>query len=160
MSIPLGQFSGEVSGGLLGTPAGQVFVSPALEQGNQNSTIDIDSVSVCTRADDTYVFPVAPEARVLYTWPRSGVLGTAVTWAKPDRLGVVHQALSDRRAETFPTPQDSSVQATLVETIDTSRASFLNVSTWRLYYGAGTPFRTADNLTPIGAGPTQNLTLG
>src|SRR5690606_28618230 len=54
------RFSGEVSGGLLGSPAGQVFLSPAFGASPANSVLEIESVAVCTRSSDVYEIPQVP----------------------------------------------------------------------------------------------------
>jgi len=163
--IPLvvgqGQFSGEVSGGLLGQPLGQIFFSPALETAASSSTLEVDSVSLCTRAYDEYQVPDLPDPRFLTTWSpgQASVLGD-VLWAPAWRVGLAQVILHDLRTETMPAAVDGPADATLVETIDITRASFLNDERWKLYDGGGaTVFETADNLTPIGPGPTTNINL-
>jgi|SRR5688572_4547399 len=161
--ISIGQFSGEVAGGLLGTPAGQVFFSPALGVSAPNSVIQVDSVEVCTRASDVYRIPAIPDPSVLYTYPppigTSAVLGAAggVLRASAHRLGLALMALSDLQAETVAAPTDSDVTGTLEEPIDITRAAFLNDGRWRTFPATGASlgaFRTADNQTPIGPGST------
>jgi hypothetical protein len=65
--------------------------------------------------------------------------------------------LVDRREDNVLAPVDGAPEGLLVEPIDITRAAFLNDARWRLFPGAGGSlgvFRTADNATPIGAGPT------
>jgi len=163
ISIDISNFSGEVSGGLLGQPLGQIFFSPALEAAIANSTIQVDSVSCCTRAYDTYTMPSLPDPEPLMTWgpnqTYSATLGNNVLWATADRLGLAQVNLSDLREDTVAAPVDGPADAILQETFDQSRVSLLNVSTWTLYDGVGTPFSTADNLTPVPAGTTTNISL-
>lgn len=161
LSIPIRNFSGEVTGGILGAPAGQVFFSPSLDVAAPNSSIQVDDVSVCTRAYDTYSFPNPPDPQPFFTFggPISSVLGQNVLWAPAERLGQAHIELSDFQTETMPAAADGPADATLVEPIDITRAGFLNDSRWGLYDGIVQSFITADNLTPIGAGPTTNINL-
>lgn len=163
--IPIHRFSGEVQGGLLGQPAGQVFFSPALDVPVANSTIQVDEVSLCTRAFDVYEFPQPIDPPPLFTFSAVGpgssaVLGsTTALWSSAERQGLARVELSDSQAETFTAPTDGPADATLVEPIDITRAGFLNDDRWVLFDGVGTSFITADNLTPIGPGPTTNINL-
>lgn len=165
MSINIDRFSGEVSGGLLGQPLGQIFFSPALEAAIADSSIQIDSVSCCTRAYDVYTMPPLPDPYPLMTFgpeqTYSSVLGGTgnVLWAPADRLGLATLTLSDFQEETMPQAVDGPADAILQETLDPSRVSLLNVDDWVLFDGVGTPFATADNLTPIPAGATTNINL-
>jgi hypothetical protein len=157
----MSRFSGEVSGGLLGQPLGQIYFSPALETAIANSSVEVDEVSLCTRAWDQYTFPELPDPPILYTFSvgETSVIGN-VLWAPAERLGLAQVILHDLRQETMPAAVDGPADATLVETIDITRASFLNDERWKLYDGGGaTVFSTADNLTPIGPGPTTNINL-
>lgn len=156
-------FSGEVRGGLLGSPDGQVFFSPAFGASVPNSVIQVESVSVCTRAYDVYAIPSLPDPVLLYTYPPPGgtssTLGAAggVLRASAYRLGLALMEVSDRRTETFAAAVDGPAEGLLEEPIDITRASFLNDARWRIFPGTGASlgaFRTADNLTPIGPGPT------
>lgn len=161
ISIGMSRFSGEVSGGLLGQPLGQIYFSPALETAIANSSVEVDEVSLCTRAWDQYTFPELPDPPILYTFSvgETSVIGN-VLWAPAERLGLAQVILHDLRQETMPAAVDGPADATLVETIDITRASFLNDVRWKLYDGGGaTVFSTADNLTPIGPGPTTNINL-
>lgn len=176
LEIPIQDFSGEVSGGLLGNPQGQVFFSPAYEPVGATSTIELESVSVCTRAFDEYHLPDPPDPPILYTFGSSlpSTLGAGfVLWAPAHRLGLAKTHLANRvLEEVLPkvydvsTGQlespigDSPAVASLREPIDITRASFLNDSRWRTFPGTGaTVFTTADNLAPIGPGPTIVRTL-
>lgn len=165
LSIDIADFSGEISEGLLGQPLGQVFFSPALEAAIANSSIQIDSVSCCTRAYDTYTMPSLPDPYPLMTFgsgfPYNTVIGASgnVLWAPAERLGQARFALADFQEETMPQAVDGPADAILQETFDQSRVSLLNVDTWVLFDGVGTPFATADNLTPIPAGTTTNINL-
>lgn len=167
--IPITSFSGEVTTGLLGMPAGQAFFSPALGVSAANSTLQVDSVSVCTRAYDVYAMPGLPgAARALFTWPppdgttseigRSG----GILNGPAHLLGHAVMALENRVADTLPEAVDGPATATLVETVDITRASFLNDDRWRTHPGTGAtlgPFILADNLTYIGPGPTVTIQL-
>lgn len=162
ISIPFGAFSGEVTGGLLGQPAGQIFFSPALLDEGPNSVIEIDEVSLCTRAYDEYQFPQPVDPPPLFTFGAGfGVttLGSgAVLWAPAERMGIPRVDLTDQHADTFPDPTDGPCDATLTETIDITKASFLNDTRWELFPGTMT-FQTASNLAPIGPGSTTHINL-
>lgn len=160
--IPFSSFSGEVTTGLLGQPAGQLFFSPAFEHEAENSIIQIDEVSLCTRAFDAYSFPQPVDPPALFTFSPTapaGVLGpTSVLWSSAERQGLPRITLSNSHTDTLPDPTDSRCHATLVEPIDITKASFLNDSRWKLFPGT-LNFKTASNLSPIGPGPTTNITL-
>lgn len=163
------RFSGEVSGGLLGQPAGQVFFSPAFEQSAANSILEVDQVSVCTRAYDTYEFPELPDPPILYTFPApnspqtSSLLnGTTILFAPAERQGLARVNLTCLPEDAYTPPVDGPADATLVETIDITRAGFLNDVRWETFPADTAEigvFTTADNLTPIGPGPTSNINL-
>lgn len=159
--IPIRDFSGEVSGGLLGQPAGQVFFSPALDVAAPNSVIQIEDISLCTRAFDAYEFPNPPDPTPFFTHGGGPIslLGApgVVLWAPADRLGQARVELGDTRADTLPIPIDGLTEMTLFEPIDTSRGGFLNDARWHLYDGTPTTFSTYDNLTPAGPGPAEYL---
>ncbi len=176
LEIPIEDFSGEVTGGILGSPAGQVFFSPAYEAVGATSTIELESVSVCTRAFDQYEFPSLPDPPSLYTFGPgvSSVLSSGfILWTPAEKLGLFKSRLSNLGLEdVLPKIYDSSTGqlespigdnpaiATLSETIDITRASFLNDSRWKTFPGTGAAvFMTADNMTPIGSGPTTIRSL-
>ncbi len=161
LSIPIRDFSGEVSGGLLGQPAGLVYFSPALDTAVANSTIQVDEMALCTRAFDVYEFPNLPDPNPLFTFG-SGPLTTlgaagVVLWAPADRLGQARVQLSDTREDVFPIPIDGLTEMTLFEPIDTTRGGFLNDARWALNVGVATSFSTYDNSTPAGPGPAEYL---
>lgn len=174
--IPISDFSGEVSGGLLGTPEGQVFFSPALENAvTDTSTVEIEEVSVCTRAYDEYHIPDPPDPDPLYLYSAgapSSLLGQVVLWAPPDRLGQAKTKLADRHSDnpfppvyvpstaTLESPITDFAAGILREVTDITRAAFLNDIRWKTYPNTGAlVFRTADNLTSIPAGPTTQVQL-
>lgn len=138
LSVAFSAFSGEVSGGLLGEPLGQVFFSPALEASAADSSIQIDEVSVCTRAYDVYTIPSLPDPEPFATYggPNLTTIGDHVLWAPAERLGLARINLTDLREETMPTTADGPADATLVETVDANRAAFLNVPGYTLFPGA------------------------
>ena len=161
--LEVSRFSGEVSGGLLGHPDGQIFFSPAFGLSAPNSVIQVDSASVCTQASDVYRIPSLPDPLVLYTFPApigtNAALGAAggVLRASAARLGLATMVVSDVREDAFPAATDGPATGTLEEPIDITRASFLNDARWRISPGVGASlgaFRTADNQTPIGPGAT------
>lgn len=167
--IPITSFSGEVASGLLGVPAGQAFFSPALDVSVANSTLQVDSVSVCTRAYDVYSIPGIPDPLPLFTWPGpltggKSQIGAAggVLIASAHRLGQAIMAIQNRVSDTMPDADDGPATGTLEEPIDITRASFLNDDRWRTFPGSGATlgaFMLADNLTFIGPGPTVVIAL-
>lgn len=155
--IKIADFTGEVSGGLLGQPLGQIFFSPSLEASAPNSSIQIDDISLCTRAYDVYTPPGLPDPSPLYTFSTggpSGTLGQSVLWAGFDRLLGAQINLSDHPEETLGPYTDGPATAILEEPLDQDYISLLNNSFWTLFDGIGTPFITANNLAPIPPGPT------
>lgn len=154
---------------LLGEPLGQIFFSPALDTSvPADSTIQVDSVSVCTRAYDVYEFPTLPDPHPLTTfgatWHNGSVLNDAdsVLQATAERLGQAQIILSDHPQDTWSGAADGPADATLQETFDQTKVALLNVDEtagWVLFDGVGTPFICADNLAPIGPGATTNINL-
>lgn len=176
VEIPIEDFSGEVSGGILGTPEGQVFFSPALEaQVSSVSTLEIEEVSVCTRAYDEYHIPDTPDPEVLFTYgpgQTESFLGQMVLFAPADRLGLASITLRDHHAEdvlpevyvpgtaTYESPISDFGTGFLVETIDITRGAFLNDVRWKTFPNTDAlVFRTLDNATPVGPGPTTQVQL-
>jgi hypothetical protein len=162
-SIPIEDFSGEASGGLLGQPLGQVFFSPAFDVATADSIIQVDEVSVCTQAYDVYTIPSLPDPNPLSIYspgqPYSTTLNADVLWATAERLGLARFNLVDNQTETMPSPTDGPADATLQETFDQSKVALLNVEDWVLYDGVGTSFICADNTVPVGPGATTNINL-
>jgi hypothetical protein len=167
-------FSGEATDGLLGRPAGMVFFSPALGVAAPNSALQVDDVSVCTRAHDVYQFPNPPDPSVLFVFKPGVNAGTLtssrVTFASFEKLGGARIIVSDLRLDTLAHGHDSRCIATLVETLDPARAPRLNAvayaaappraAIWPIFDGiSATPFTTAANLTPIPPGTTTVRTL-
>jgi hypothetical protein len=163
ISIPIEDFSGEASGGLLGQPLGQVFFSPAFDVATADSIIQVDEVSVCTQAYDVYTIPSLPDPNPLSIYspgqPYSTTLNADVLWATAERLGLARFNLVDNQTETMPSPTDGPADATLQETFDQSKVALLNVEDWVLYDGVGTSFICADNTVPVGPGATTNINL-
>jgi len=171
--IPIGVFSGEISSGLLGQPAGQIFFSPALEQSAADSTIQVDSASVCTRAYDEYSFPVLVDPPPLFTFASGAtesLLNQNSLWTTAERQGLARINLSNEHGDTTVIPVDGPAIATLGEPVDYSKAGFLNdyeillkgdppTVRSHLYDGIGKTFICADNLTPVGPGPSVEVVL-
>lgn len=143
------KFSGEISGGLHGNPLGQVFFSPSLENAISGSSIQVESVQVCTRAEDTYMMPDLPDPNVfmLDSAPldNPGFVLFAPAW----QLGLVQMALASVNAELIAPPQDALMDVRLEEPIDITRGGFLDDPRWVLFNGVGTPF----TLYSLGATP-------
>ena len=148
---------------LLGVPLGQVFFSPALDLPAADSVIQVDEVSVCTRAYDVYTIPSLPDPQPLSIYSPTEAFSTTlnddVLWATAERLGLAHVNLTDNRADTVVPPVDGPADATLQETFDQSKVALLNVADWVLYDGVGTSFFCADNTAPVGPGTTTNINL-
>lgn len=162
--LQLGEFTGEVEGGLFGNPDGQVFFSPALNVAAANSVIQVEEVDVCTYAFDTYTFPQPIDPVSLFTFgagrPPGSVLGPggAVLWAPFPRNMEAMFELGFSPALTndiMPQPDDVSVTALFRATWDITYVALLNDPAWRLYAEQvvvpGTPplFITANNAGPI-----------
>jgi hypothetical protein len=165
LEIPIRDFSGEVKGGLLGQPDGLIFFSPALEDVAATSTIELEQISACTRAYDSYEMPNPPDPAPLFTWGpgNASVIGpTSVLWAPHDRLGLPKMGLRyDVHEDPLESAYDLNLNAVLVETIDiTKGGGFMNDSRWKTFPGTGaTVFMTAANQTSIGPGPTTPVHL-
>jgi hypothetical protein len=101
INIDIAQFSGEVTSGLLGTPAGQVFFSPALTEDAANSVIQIEDIRLCTRAFDVYTIPNTSGAPTFYTWPTPSTIPSLLNG--DDRLVPASARLGWARAVLTPT---------------------------------------------------------
>jgi len=199
LEIPIKDFSGEVTDGLLGAPDGQVFFSPALEEAvSSDSTIELETLSVCTRAYDEYRIPNPPDPVVLFTFGPGVTTVTGpstVLWGDANRLGQAIMSLKETRfSDDVQVGSDFLAAMILQEPIDSTRGGFLNDPRFVMRGGSGstesvsgteaelgdtatvleslkverlapgftatwdTPvpkyFTTADNLTPIGPGPS------
>ena len=171
--IPIENFSGEVTSGLLGQPAGQLFFSPALEQSASDSTIQVDSASVCTRAYDEYSFPELEDPAPLFTFVSGAeqtVLNENALWTTAERQGLARINLSIDFADIAAIPVDGPAIATLGEPVDYTKAGFLNdyeillkgdppTVRSHLYDGSGKTFICADNLAPVGPGADVEIVL-
>lgn len=161
-TIKLSDFTGEVTGGILGDPLGLVFFSPSLETAAPNSAIQVDAVSVCTRAFDVYTIPSPPDPSPLYTFSSSGPSGTiggSVLFAPFERLLGAKINVTLLPSDALGPYIDGPATATLSEPFDPAFLSYLNNSFWTLYDGLGTPFITANNLAPIPPGTTTVIPL-
>jgi len=157
MNIPIGDFSGEVSGGILGAPHGLVFFSPALSTPVSNSAIQVDSVTTCTRTFDVYSPPAPPDPPVLFTHGGTpSTLNNAVCYASASRLEEAWWTIEDHREDTYGGAATSNCRSTLQEQWDPNRVSLTNNPYWEIFDPASAhPFILADNLTPIPPGATS-----
>lgn len=175
ITIPLNEFTGEVSGGLYGNPAGMVFFSPALNASAANSVIQVEEVDVCTYAFDSYTFPQPIDPLPLITFgqgrPPGSLLGPGsgtVLWAPFPRnmdamfeLGFSPTLTND----LVPFADDGAVTVTMRATWDPTFVALLNDSAWVLYAEQvtvpSTPplFITANNGSPIPSGGTVILVI-
>jgi hypothetical protein len=169
VAVPILRFSGEAKEGFLGQHAGLVYFSPALDAAMSGSAIQIDSVEVCTKAYDQYVFPQPPDPPALFTYggPAGtwGVLNSsnAVLWGAFPRLSEVRFEFEVRHEDAVPQAVDGPATATLTETFDPSYVAYLNNPGWALFDGvtSTTPpmFICANNLAPIPPGSTTVIVL-
>lgn len=164
MEVPYDWFGGVYEEGLLADHGGLAFFSPALEIAAPDSVIQVDDVSVCTRAYDKYEWPQPPDPPVFHLWAPNNedylLCGSSVLFADFDRLGGFRFDFGDLREDTLPTAVDSNATATLTETLDPTRVARLNREEWPLFDNVTTtPFILADNLTPIPPGGTTVIVL-
>lgn len=149
-SIPVNLFSGEVQNGLYGIHGGLVFFSPALVNSAANSIIQVEEVTVCTKAYDEYHFPQPLDPPVLFTHgagvtPTPGVTtlnSTAALWAKFPRLVEARFEIGFLPSDTVEPPQDTSVSIVMSEQWDLSYVSLLNSTSWRTF-DSDTPYTGA-----------------
>ena len=169
--IPFRMFTGEVSGGLLGSPDGLVYFSPALNTPVPESIIQVEDVDVCTTAFDTYTPPSPVDPPTLYTWtsqnPTTYGLNQAVCWAPFPRNFEAKIELGFTGAtnqDTFGAAQDTSCTIEVQQQFGLGYVALLNDTAWTIFdhmHGTSTPptFITAKNLAPIPAGPKTQIVL-
>jgi hypothetical protein len=161
-SLKISDFTGEVTGGILGEPLGLVFFSPSLDVAAPNSAIQVDEVSVCTRAYDVYTPPVPLDPNPLYTWSNNGPAGNLgagiVLFTAFDRLLGARLDLTIKPSDALGAYLDGPAVAILAQPFDPAYVSLLNNSYWNTFPGTVT-FITANNLAPIPPGPTVVITL-
>lgn len=166
VSVGLHEFTGGAHGDLFGDSAGLVFFSPALEQALSNSAIEVDEVSVCTTASDSYEFPRPIDPTALFTWGPNNppsLLGqpNVVLWGAFPRLSEARVEVTNRVSETVLPPEDGPATATFQEPWDQTYVALLNNTHWQLFpaTGSGAAFITASNLAPIPPGPVVTVVL-
>lgn len=166
VSIPIERFSGEVRGDLFGEPLGLVFFSPALEESAANSVLQVDDVSVCTRAYDEYHMPEAPASKeLLFTYdpnlPETPIGDAFVLWAPSTELADVQASLAMLEEDEGPPLEEESLVVVLEEPFDPEYVALLNNPAWVLFDpdSEEMPFICADNTGPIPPGATQTITL-
>lgn len=128
--IPLSKFTGEVHSDLFGNPEGLMFFSPSLiPSGAPNSSLQVDEVSVRTRAYDQYVFPDQPEApNTLYTYGlgTDTRLNQNALFAKFGRQSQVKMRVSDLREDILAAPTDAPPSQTIIERYNPDLIALLN----------------------------------
>ncbi len=149
------------------TPLGNVFqwVKPATQFSVPIS--DFSTEPVCTKAYDTYTFPqpVDPSPLFFYTpGATASTIGGSVLWGGFARLSEVRFDLSftgPEMVELMPTAVDGPADATLTEPFDIDYVAYLNNPAWAFFdpLASTRTFICADNLAPIPAGPTVNISL-
>lgn len=144
---------------LFGNPDGLVFFSPSLSgDASPNSAVQVDEVTTCTRAFDSYSFPKTIDPKPLYTYgagvvptPEITTLNSAVLFTNFYRLNEAQTNLTDRRMEVVDPPVDESVTIVLKEIYPPARVALLNNPAWVTVDGpAANPpyyFRTVDLLS-------------
>lgn len=158
-TVALRDFSGEAHGGLLDNHAGLVFFSPALLAPLAGSVIEVEEVSCCTKAYDTYTFPVLIDPPSLLCNDPATVLGDAVLWAGLGRTVEAVWELRRVEPDDVTLVEDGRCVVTLAEPFDANYVSYLNNPGWHLYDGSGRMFICADISGPIPPGPTVVITL-
>lgn len=161
VSVPLGAFTGEVAGGILGFPAGQVFFSPSLENPIVGSELQLDRTETCVDLVDAYVFPSPPDPNVFFLTGSftPGVMNNSLfvlAGAHPTTYTEFSWGFGQLLGETLGSILDTPASGLLVEPLDPTKISLLNVSYWTLE-GSGVepnPFICADVSAPIGPGAT------
>lgn len=168
VSVPIPEFSGEVSGGPFGDHNGLVFFSPSLNVAAPNSIIQVEDVSVCTTAYDQYRFPAPRDPSPFYIWSPLGphtVLGQPGIVLFRDLLGEARFSLeftASHQIEYMPEPFDGSCSIVMRAGFAPGYVSLLNNLTWTLFNGTSTVppmFICANNLAPIPVGPETIIVL-
>jgi hypothetical protein len=178
VTVPLSEFTGEVSGGVFGDPDGLVFFSPSLNVAASNSIIQVEDVSVCTTAYDQYTFPPqTPDPLPFYVWSTLGPQTTLgeqgiVLFGGFPSLGEVSFTFgfsgvtSSAFRDQAPQAVDSSCSIVLATGFAPGYVALLNDLGWTLYNGVGpgpqpTPpmFICANNAGPIPPGSYQQIVI-
>lgn len=144
---------------LFGRPEGLVFFSPSLAN-VANSTIQVDEVSTCTKAYDSYTFPEQEEpSRPLYTYSPlkslTRVGSDVLLRGSTTRAGgaVIELAVTER--DQVDPAVDLDASFLLVETYPPARASLLSNPGWATFTTGILPpkyvFKTLDNSSPLPA---------
>jgi hypothetical protein len=157
-------FTGEYTGGILGQHAGLLFFSPSLEVPSTNSIIQVEDVSVCNKAYDTYVMPQPVDPAPLFLWApgislENTQLNSSVVWGGPFRLNEISIALGQTEEDTATQAVDGRCVVTLQEEYDPTYVALLNNSHWRLFDNSSPTFICANNLGPIPPGTTTTVIL-
>lgn len=153
---------------LFGDPDGLVFFSPSLVPGGApNSTIQVEEISACTTAYDSYIFPQPIDPKPMYTHGGSlvptvnpSLLNSAALFVEFYRMAEAKHTIRDTSRDTLPPPIDIDVSMVLKQMWPPLRVGLLNSPGWTLFDGIASPpfdFVTADNLSPFPA-PTSGVT--
>lgn len=173
--VPFSSFSKELTSSnldadpniaaLFGEPDGLVFFSPSLKTGGApNSSIQVDDVSVCTTAFDTYRFPQPIDPKPLFTYNAfntTSYLNGDVLFTDFYRLGEARHTLRNRPQDAIGSVTDVGAMMVLTEVWPPARVALLNNPGWALFDGVAPPpydFVTADNMLPFPVpvpGPTH-----
>lgn len=145
-TVPIGEFTGELTGGLLGDHNGLVFFSPALELPAADSIIDVDDVDVCTKAFDEYHFPQPIDPAPIMTYSPGLVNGVVTTgivtglntsgfvlWGAFPRLSDAKIDFGYTNEDSVDPFMDSLQSVTLLETWPAGLVGILNNSDWALW---------------------------
>jgi hypothetical protein len=170
-SVPISEFTGEVSNEMFGNPDGLVYFSPSLNVAASNSIIQVEEVDVCSIAYDTYTPPPVFDPAPFYTWSPSGpqtflLQPGIVLFAGFPRMSEAMFELEftpTHLMDTVPPPFDNSVCITMAQQFATGYVALLNDPAFWLFDGthSATPpmWICADNLAPIPPGPETIIVL-
>lgn len=171
VSVPISEFTGEVSGPLFGDPDGLVYFSPSLNVAASNSIIQVEEVDVCSIAYDTYTFPQPIDPVPFYTWSPTGPqtfleqAGVVLFAGFPKMSEAMFELefTGTHLLDTVPSPYDTSVSIVMQQTFAPGYVALLNNPAWWMFDGVHktTPpmWICANNLGPIPPGPADEITF-
>ena len=142
-----------------------VFFSPAYNS-VANSSLQVDWLSVCTRAYDVYHMPQPVDPKILYTFGglTPGVLNREVLLGPFEVIEGASFDISDKRAETMPHAVDSHCIAKIKPQWDPTLVSLIGdtdpTHPGLIFDGVSLiPFKTADLTGPLPPGTETTITL-
>jgi hypothetical protein len=171
VSVPISEFTGEVSGPLFGDPDGLVYFSPSLNVAASNSIIQVEEVDVCSIAYDTYTFPQPVDPFPFYTWSPTGPqtfleqpgIVLFAGFPKMSEVEFEFGFSGEYLFDDVPPPYDTSVSIVMQQTFAPGYVALLNNPAWWMFDGVHktTPpmWICANNLGPIPPGPADEITF-